>query len=101
MRALRCFTAGYCIVACAMDQYTVDEALALITGESEYVSNGESDIEEDPEFLPPHSDDEHEAEDKLELTGQLSPSHSFSTTPVLPCSSAENSAGKLCFLHTK
>ena len=76
-----------------MDQYTADEALALITGGSEYVSDRESDIEEDPEFLLPHSDNEHEAEVELD---RLSPSHSFrgSSTPVLPCSSAENSAGK-------
>ena len=39
-----------------MDQYTADEALALITGASEYVSDGESDIEEDSVFLLPHSD---------------------------------------------
>ena len=58
-----------------MDQYTADEALTLITGGSEYMSDEESDIEEDSEFLLPHNDDKGEAEleVELDLTGTLSP----------------------------
>ena len=58
---------------CTMAQYTAYEAMELITGDNDAMSDDESEIDEDPAFLLPHSDDELETELEPALTETLSP----------------------------
>lgn len=60
-----------------MEQYTIDETITLVTEGCDYMDDGDSDIEEDPAFPLPQSDDEEEFVQEL-MPG--SPSHVSSPT---------------------
>ena len=85
-----------------MERFTSEEALVLVTDGSDTISDEESDIDEDPAFLLPHSASDAEQEE-LAVAGTLSPSHTTSFTPTLPTISptpAVNSSGQYNS-HTK